>query len=73
MNKKINNNRLFILFSFLVFLIILVFVYALYKTLSYDNTIYTISKGSFIYDKNYDYLTLEDDAKMQQKWEICKN
>ena len=69
MNKKINNNRLFILFSFLVFLIILVFVYALYKTLSYDNTIYTISKGSFIYDKNYDYLTLEDDAKMQQKWD----
>ena len=44
MNKKINNNRLFILFSFLVFLIILVFVYALYKTLSYEFPDYSKSK-----------------------------
>ena len=47
-NKKNKNKILFILFSFLVILIIGVFIYALYKTLSYDTTIYNVEKGSFI-------------------------
>ena len=67
--KKINNGILFVLFSFLVILIIGVFAYALYKTLSFDTTIYNIEKGSFTYDKDYNYVLLKNDAKMKQKWD----
>ena len=59
-NKKNKNKILFILFSFLVILIIGVFIYALYKTLSYDTTIYNVEKGSFIYDKEYNYILLNN-------------
>ncbi len=67
--KKRNNTGLFVLFSFLVLLIIGVFGYALYNTLSFDNTLYNVAKGSFTYDKNYNYVSLKESADLQQRWD----
>lgn len=63
------NIKLFVLFSFLTLLIIILFSYALYKTFSYDNNTYTISSGSFMYDEGNNYVLLEEDAKLKQKWD----
>ncbi len=67
--RKRNNAGLFVLFSFLVLLIIGVFGYALYNTLSYDSTLYSIAKGSFTYDKDYNYVSLAETADLQQRWD----
>lgn len=66
---KRNNTILFVLFSFLVLLIIGVFGYALYNTLSFDNTLYHITKGSFTYDKDYNYVSLAEQGDLQQRWD----
>ncbi len=67
--KKKNNSKLFILFSFIVILIILIFLLALKKTLSYDNKVYKISKGSFMYDKDNNYILLNKTTDLKQKWD----
>lgn len=66
---KRNNTILFVLFSFLVLLIIGVFGYALYNTLSFDNTLYHITKGSFTYDNDYNYVSLAEQGDLQQRWD----
>ena len=72
MNQKFvkkNNIGLFILFSFLVILIITLFGYGLYNTLSFDREIYDIAQGSFTYDKDYNYVVLDTSANLQQRWD----
>lgn len=67
--KKRSNTKLFVLFSFLVIMIIGVFGYALYNTLSFDTTLYSVAKGSFTYDKEYNYVSLNDKGDLQQRWD----
>ena len=67
--KKKNNTGLFVLFSFVVILIVGLFSYGLYITLSFDSTIYDIAEGSFTYDKEYNYVSLKEAANIQQKWD----
>ena len=67
--KKKNNTGLFVLFSFVVILIIGLFSYGLYVTLSFDSTIYEVAEGSFTYDKEYNYVSLKEAANLQQKWD----
>jgi len=72
MNQKFikkNNTGLFVLFSFLVILIIALFGYGLYNTLSFDNTVYDVAEGSFTYDYDYNYVSLSTTASMQQRWD----
>lgn len=71
MKRKLGkkNIRLFVLFSFLVFLVIILFGFIIYRALSYDNTIYSVSSGSFMYDADNNYVSLEKDASLQQKWD----
>lgn len=64
-----NNTILFVLFAFLVILIIMIFGYALFNTLSFDNTVYDIASGSFTYDKDYNYVSLVSDASLKQRWD----
>lgn len=66
---KKNNTGLFVLFSFLVILIIALFGYGLYNTLSFDNTVYDVAEGSFTYDYDYNYVSLSTTASMQQRWD----
>lgn len=63
------NTKLFVLFSFLTLLIIVLFSYAVYKTFSYDTTTYTISSGSFMYDEGNNYVLLDDEGTLKQKWD----
>ena len=72
MNQKFikkNNTGLFVLFSFLVILIIALFGYGLYNTISFDNTVYDVAEGSFTYDYDYNYVSLSTTASMQQRWD----
>ena len=72
MNQKFikkNNTGLFVLFSFLVILIIALFGYGLYNTISFDNTVYDVAEGSFTYDYDYNYVSLSTPASMQQRWD----
>lgn len=66
---KKNNTFLFVLFSFVVILIIVLFGYGLFQTLSYDKSVYSVKDGSFMYDVDYNYVTLSNTAKLQQRWD----
>lgn len=66
---KKNNTLLFVLFSFLVIIIIVLFAYGLIKTLSFDRTEYDVSNGSFMYDNDYNYVILKSKAMIQQRWD----
>ena len=66
---KKNNTMLFVLFSFVVLLVIILFAYGLYRTLSFDRTIYKVKAGSFMYDKDYNYVSLKNAATIQQRWD----
>lgn len=63
------NIRLFVLFSFLVLLVILLFGYFVYRALSYDRTVYDVVAGSFMYDASNNYVSLEEDATIRQRWD----
>lgn len=63
------NIRLFILFSFLVLLVILLFSFIIYRALSYDKAVYSVESGSFMYDVSNNYVSLEETAKLQQRWD----
>lgn len=71
MKRKLGkkNIRLFVLFSFLVLLVIGLFAYGIYTAFSYDKNIYTVSTGSFTYDKENSYVKLDDDGTLQQRWD----
>lgn len=66
---KKNNTMLFVLFSFVVLLVIILFAYGLYRTLSFDRTLYKVKAGSFMYDRDYNYVSLKNAATLQQKWD----
>ena len=71
MKRKLGkkNIQLFVLFSFFVILVIVLFVFIIYRVLSYDRNIYDVSNGSFMYDKDNNYVLLESTAKLKQKWD----
>ena len=71
MKRKLGkkNIQLFVLFSFFVILVIVLFVFIIYRVLSYDRTIYDVSNGSSMYDKDNNYVLLESTAKLKQKWD----
>ena len=66
---KKNNTLLFVLFSFVVLLVIALFAYGLYLTMSFDRNVYNIKSGSFMYDNEYNYVSLTAAATMQQRWD----
>jgi hypothetical protein len=63
------NIKLFVLFSFLVLIIIFLFAYIIFTALSYDKTVYTVNKGSFMYDASNNYISLEQSGEIRQKWD----
>ena len=71
MKRKLGkkNIYLFILFSFLVLLVVLLFAYIIYMAISYDKTAYSVATGSFMYDVDTSYVLLETDAELKQKWD----
>lgn len=70
MKRKLGkkNHKLFLLFSFLVLVILLLFSYAVYTTFSYDREVYSVAQGSFLYDSDNHYISLEEEASLKQQW-----
>ena len=71
MKRKLGkkNIRLFVLFSFLVLLVIILFGYFIYQALTYDKTLYKVAANSFMYDSDNNYVLLENDGELTQKWD----
>lgn len=71
MKRKLGkkNIRLFVLFSFLVLLVVCLFGYFIYQALVYDKETYKIAANSFMYDNNNEYVLLENDGELTQKWD----
>lgn len=71
MKRKIGkkNIKLFILFSFLVVIIIGLFIFIIFNVLSFDKTVFDISADSFMYDSNNNYVLLDKNAQLSQKWD----
>ena len=62
------NKSRFVVFAIIICIIILVLVLFLNKSLQNEKEIYDISKGSVIYDENYEYISLSEDAKLEKNW-----
>ena len=71
MKRKLGkkNIQLFVLFSFLVLLVVGLFGYFIYQALIYDKASYKIAANSFMYDTNNEYILLEYDGELTQKWD----
>ena len=71
MKRKIGkkNIKLFILFSFLVVIIIVLFVYIIFNVMSFDKTMFEINADSFMYDIDNNYVLLKKSAELSQKWD----
>lgn len=71
MRRKLGkrNIRLFVLFSFLVLLVSCLFGFGIWTSFSIDKNIYKVVVGSFTYDSENNYVKLDTDATLQQKWD----
>ena len=65
----IKNIRLFVLLAVLVFVILLIFFYGIRYVLNLDTSTYTLTKGSFLYDDDFNYIEVEDDAILKKSFD----
>lgn len=69
MRKLTAGNKMkFATFAIIIIIIILVLLIFLTKILGAEKEKYEITKGTFIYDKNYEYIDLKGDAIIAKKW-----
>lgn len=63
------NIRLFVLLAILVFVILLIFFYGIRYVLNLDTSTYTLAKGSFLYDDDFNYIEVADDAILKKSFD----
>ena len=63
-NLASGNKINFTVFTFLVMSILVILVCAIVIVLGYDKTQYQVTSSSFIYDNDYNYIDLENPAKI---------
>ena len=69
MRKLTAGNKMkFATFAIIIIIIILVLLIFLTKILGIEKEKYEITKGTFIYDKNYEHIDLKGDAIIAKKW-----
>ena len=65
----IKNIRLFVLLAILVFVILLIFFFGIRYVLNLDTSTYTLQKGSFLYDDDFNYIEVADDAVLKKSFD----
>ncbi len=65
----IKNICLFVLLAILVFVILLIFFFGIRYVLNLDTSTYTLQKGSFLYDDDFNYIEVEDDAILKKSFD----
>ena len=63
------NQKIFVIFSLIVFVIIVLLIYELFKFISISKQKYDVSKGMLFYDNDYNPIVLPEDGKVFQKWD----
>ena len=67
-NLTSGNKMNFTIFAFIVLIILVILCTAVVMVLRTDKEEYDVLSTSSIYDKNYNYIELENDAKISKKW-----
>lgn len=69
MRRKLGKKNivLFLIFSIIVGCIVFLFAFQIYKTITYEKLSYEVAIGSFIYDKDYQYIKTEQSAVINKK------
>ena len=72
MNSKkfqVSNTKFFLLFAFIVVIIIGLFVFFIVRFNNLDSNKYDIALGSMFYNDNYNYLTVESESYLTQRFD----
>lgn len=67
-NLTAGNKMNFTIFAFIVLIILIILCIAVVTVLRTDKEEYQVSNSMTIYDKDYNYIELENDAKIFKKW-----
>ena len=67
-NLTSGNKVNFTIFAVIVFAIVVILCGAIVMVLKTDKEEFTVSASESIYDKNYNYIELSNDAKISKKW-----
>ena len=67
-NLTAGNKMNFTIFAFIVLIILIILCIAVVTVLKTDKEEYEVSSNMTIYDKDYNYIELENDAKIFKKW-----
>lgn len=62
------NKSKFAIFALVIVATIIVLTLVLVRVLTYDKEVYAIEKQKAIYDVNYEYINLTEDAVIEKKW-----
>lgn len=69
-NTKIKNNgKLFIILTLVIVVVIVLFSYFIYMFTKYDKTEYEVPIGSVLYDEKLEYIKIEGEAYLTQKFD----
>lgn len=69
MYNKSKNGLLFAVFILIILIIVSILVISVHNTRQNDIEEYKISLNSSIYDKNYSYISLDNDAILKKEWD----
>ena len=67
-NLTSGNKMNFIIFALIILIILIILCVAVIMTLRTEKEEYQVSSTASIYDKDYNYIELENDAKISKKW-----
>lgn len=67
-NLSAGNKMNFTIFTFVVILILVILVCAIITVLKYEKEEYQVNSSAFIYDNDYNYISLENTAVISKKW-----
>ena len=67
-NLTSGNKMNFTIFAFIILIILIILCSAVVMVLRTDKEEYEVLSTSSIYDKDYNYIELENDAKIFKKW-----
>ena len=70
MNNKSKNKVLFAVFILIVLAIVFILVLSVYNSKEHKNVEeYKISPNNFVYDKEFSYIPLKNDAVLKREWD----
>ncbi|MBE6144691.1 MAG: hypothetical protein E7169_03860 [Firmicutes bacterium] len=69
MRKLGKKNKIsFVIFTFIVILVVAIFVYGINRVLSYEKEEYELTTGSVLYDEDNNFLSLNSASFMSRNW-----